>query len=106
MMRMADADVIPFQFGDLADTIHVYDGELKKLADTERAQTKERNTEITEGVYKALVNPKKTMVPPRRRNCHHTSTLRRSIRLLTILRRRPRSTTRCSRPMQPAASQR
>jgi N-acetylated-alpha-linked acidic dipeptidase len=64
MMRMADADVIPFQFSDLADTIHVYDGEVKKLADTERAQVKERNTEIAEGVYKALEDPKKTMVPP------------------------------------------
>jgi len=37
---------------------------VKKLADTERAQVKERNTEIAEGVYKALEDPKKTMVPP------------------------------------------
>ncbi len=64
MMRMADADIIPFQFSDLADNIRVYVGEVKKLADTMRAQTKERNTEIADGVYKALQNPKKTMVPP------------------------------------------
>jgi N-acetylated-alpha-linked acidic dipeptidase len=64
MMRMADADVIPFQFTDLADNIRVYVGEVKKLADTSRAQTKERNTEIADGVYKALQNPKKTLVPP------------------------------------------
>jgi len=64
MMRMADADVIPFQFSDLADNIRVYVGEVKKLADTMRAQTKERNTEIADGVYKALQDPRKTMVPP------------------------------------------
>ena len=64
MMRLADADVIPYQFGDFADTIHNYVGEVKKLADTMRAQTKERNTEIADGVYLAVKDPKKTMVPP------------------------------------------
>jgi len=64
IMRMADADVIPFQFGDFADTIHSYVGEVKKLAETMRAQTKERNTEIADGVYKALEDPKKKSVAP------------------------------------------
>jgi N-acetylated-alpha-linked acidic dipeptidase len=64
VMRMADADVIPYQFGDVADTIKNYVSEVKKLADTMRAQTKERNGEIAEGVYKALADPKKTMIPP------------------------------------------
>jgi N-acetylated-alpha-linked acidic dipeptidase len=64
MMRMADADVIPFQFGDVADTIHIYVTEVKRLADTMRAKTKETNTEIADGVYVALKDPKKTMVPP------------------------------------------
>ncbi len=64
MMRMADADTIPFQYVDQAETIHSYVGEVKKLADTMRAATKERNTEIADGVYKALYDPKKTMVPP------------------------------------------
>jgi N-acetylated-alpha-linked acidic dipeptidase len=30
MMRMADADVLPFQFTALADTVHTYVTELKK----------------------------------------------------------------------------
>jgi N-acetylated-alpha-linked acidic dipeptidase len=64
MMRMADADVIPFQFSDFADTIHVYVGEVKRLAESMRAATKERNQEIADGVYTALADPKKTMVPP------------------------------------------
>jgi N-acetylated-alpha-linked acidic dipeptidase len=64
VMRMADADVIPFQYADFADTIHTYVGEVKKLADGMRAQIKERNTEITDGVYAALEDPKKKSVTP------------------------------------------
>jgi N-acetylated-alpha-linked acidic dipeptidase len=64
MMRMADADVIPFQFGDLADTLRTYVTGVKKLTDTMRAEIKERNTEIADGVYKALEDPKKTRVAP------------------------------------------
>jgi N-acetylated-alpha-linked acidic dipeptidase len=64
MMRMADADVIPFQFGDLAETIRTYVTGVKRLTDTMRAEVKERNTEIADGVYKALQDPKKKLVPP------------------------------------------
>jgi N-acetylated-alpha-linked acidic dipeptidase len=64
MMRMADADVIPYQFTDQAETVKGYVSEVKKLADSMRAQTKERNAEIAEGVYKAAADPKKVMIPP------------------------------------------
>ena len=65
MMRLADADIIPFQFGDLAETIHGYVSEVKRLTDTMRAQTKERNTEIADGTYAALADPQKTRVTPK-----------------------------------------
>jgi N-acetylated-alpha-linked acidic dipeptidase len=64
MMRMADADVIPYQFSDQADTIHTYVTEVKKLADTMRTQIKDRNADLADGVYKAAADPKKTSVPP------------------------------------------
>jgi N-acetylated-alpha-linked acidic dipeptidase len=64
MMRLADSNVLPFQFDDFADTIHMYVGELKKLSTDQRAAIKEKNSEIEEGVYQALVDPKKKMVPP------------------------------------------
>jgi N-acetylated-alpha-linked acidic dipeptidase len=64
VMRLADAPVLPFQFTDFADTIHMYLTELKKLADSQRAEIKERDAEIQEGVYQALRDPKKTMVSP------------------------------------------
>jgi N-acetylated-alpha-linked acidic dipeptidase len=64
MLRMADADVIPYQFGDEADTVHNYVTEVKKLADTMRTEIKERNADIAEGAYKAAADPKKVSVPP------------------------------------------
>jgi N-acetylated-alpha-linked acidic dipeptidase len=64
MMRLADAEVLPFQFTGLADTIHTYITELKKLATDQRAEIKERNAEIEDGTFTALMNPKQKMVPP------------------------------------------
>ena len=64
VMRMADADMLPFQFSDQADTVHLYVTQLKTLAAEKRDEAKERNLEISEGVYRALYDPKKQMVPP------------------------------------------
>ena len=64
VMRMADADILPFQFSDFADTIHLYLGEIKTLATNMRDEAKERDKEIDEGVYQALYDPKKKLVPP------------------------------------------
>lgn len=64
VMRMADADVIPYQFTDQADTVHNYVTEVKKLADTMRTEIKNRNADIAAGVYKAAADPKKVSDPP------------------------------------------
>jgi N-acetylated-alpha-linked acidic dipeptidase len=64
VMRMADADILPYQFSDLADTVHLYLTQLKTLASDKRDEARERNREINEGVYQALYDPKKHMVPP------------------------------------------
>jgi N-acetylated-alpha-linked acidic dipeptidase len=64
MMRLADAPVLPFQFTGLAETIHTYITEIKKLATDQRAEIKERNAEIEDGTFRALLDPKKKMVAP------------------------------------------
>ncbi len=64
VMRMADADILPYQFTDQADTFHSYTTEVKKLADTMRTQIKDRNADLADGAYKAAADPKKTSVPP------------------------------------------
>jgi N-acetylated-alpha-linked acidic dipeptidase len=64
MMRLADADILPFQFTNFAETIHTYIAELKKLATDQRAQIRERNAEIEDGTFVALRDPKKKMIQP------------------------------------------
>lgn len=64
MMRMADADVLPYQFADQADTVHTYVTQVEKLATSMRAEIKERNADLAAGAYKAAADPKKVSVPP------------------------------------------
>ncbi len=64
LMRLADADLLPFEFTDLADTIHLYQKQLKKLADDTRGQLMERNAEIEEGLFAATDDPRHPQVPP------------------------------------------
>ena len=66
ILRLADAEVLPFRFTNFADTIHTYITEIKKMADDQRAEIRERNTEIDDGTFNALKDPKKKMVPPSR----------------------------------------
>jgi N-acetylated-alpha-linked acidic dipeptidase len=66
IMRLADADLLPFEFTDFADTIHLYLKQLKKLADDERDEAIERDKELDEGLFKAVSNPSEpTIAPPR-----------------------------------------
>lgn len=66
VMRLADADVLPFKFTNFAETIHTYIAEIKKLDADQRSKAKELNAEIDEGVFEAIADPKKKMVPPSR----------------------------------------
>jgi N-acetylated-alpha-linked acidic dipeptidase len=63
VIRIADSSVLPFQFGDFADTVRTYLDELKKLSSDQRIQVEELNREIEEGVFKAA-DPHKPLVPP------------------------------------------
>ncbi|HKV60387.1 MAG TPA: transferrin receptor-like dimerization domain-containing protein [Candidatus Acidoferrum sp.] len=64
IMRLADADLLPFDFGNLSDTVQTYLKELKTLSQKMQDDIKERNKEIEEGVFKATDDPKKPLVPP------------------------------------------
>lgn len=63
-MRLASADLLPFEFTNLADTIHAYQKELKKLAEDERAEIIERNKELEEGLFSATDDPRHPKVAP------------------------------------------
>ncbi len=64
VMRLADSDLLPYEFTGLADTIHRYLDELEKLLKTKQDEVIEHNKEIEEGVFTATADPKKTSVPP------------------------------------------
>jgi len=64
VMRLADADLLPFEFTDLADTIELYTKQLKKAADDARDEATERDRELQEGVYAATNDPRHPTVAP------------------------------------------
>jgi N-acetylated-alpha-linked acidic dipeptidase len=64
MMRLADAELLPFEFGDFADTVQTYLKELKALSQKSQDDIRERNREIEEGVFKATFDPKRPLVAP------------------------------------------
>ena len=63
---MADAELLPYNFANTADTVETYVDELKKLLKTEQDETAEKNKEIDEGVFEATSDPKNPMAAPKR----------------------------------------
>src|ERR1700687_111781 len=64
VMRLADADLLPSEFGNFADTVQTYVKELKTLSQKMQDDIRERNREIEEGVFKATNDPRRPLVPP------------------------------------------
>ena len=63
-MRLADAEVLPFEFGDFADTMKYYLDDLRKLLKTKQEEIGERNKEVQEGVFRVTNDPRRPQVPP------------------------------------------
>ncbi len=65
-MRLADAEILPFDFVDFADTVQKYTKDLEKLLADKQEEIRERNQELDEGVFKATLDPRRpTIAPPR-----------------------------------------
>lgn len=64
VMRLASAELLPYDFSNSAETIEKYLGELKKLLAAKQEEIRERNRQIDEGLFAATADPKKTFVPP------------------------------------------
>jgi N-acetylated-alpha-linked acidic dipeptidase len=66
VMRMADADLLPFDFSDLADTVQKYTKDLQKLLKDKQDEARERNQELNERLFQATFDPRHpTVAPPR-----------------------------------------
>ena len=66
VMRLADAELIPFEYSGMADNIAKYVTDLEKLLKDKQDEISERNLELDEGVFTAEADPRKTSVPPPR----------------------------------------
>lgn len=66
IMRLASADVLPYRYGELAETVGGYVDEVKALAVAQRDSAKERNKQLDEGVFKATNDPREPDAAPAR----------------------------------------
>ena len=66
VMRFADADVLPYDFSDFADTIHRYTDELKTLLKNKQEEIRNRNQDLDDGVYTAISDPRRPTFAPKK----------------------------------------
>ena len=66
VLRLADAEILPYDFVNFGDTIQKYTKDLEKLLADKQDEIRERNQEVDEGVYKATFDPRRpTVAPPK-----------------------------------------
>jgi N-acetylated-alpha-linked acidic dipeptidase len=65
MLRLANAEILPYEFSDFTDTIANYIKEVAKLTDDLRDATAETNRLITDRVLIAVADPSKPYVEPK-----------------------------------------
>ena len=64
-IRLADADVLPFGFTNLADTVQTYVKDLQTLLKNQQDEVRERNKQIDEGVFAAVNDPRRPLAAPK-----------------------------------------
>jgi N-acetylated-alpha-linked acidic dipeptidase len=65
VIEFADADILPYDFTDLADTVHTYLVELQNLLRQQQDTVRESNRRIEDGVYAAIADPRHPIVAPK-----------------------------------------
>ncbi len=66
VLRLSEADTLPFEFTRLAHAIGTYADEVAALADTLRTESEERGRMLDEKLYEKIDDPKQTWVAPKR----------------------------------------
>jgi N-acetylated-alpha-linked acidic dipeptidase len=64
VMRLADAQLIPYDFTNLAETVETYTGDLRTLLQAESDSIEERRRQLRDGVFAATADPQSTFVAP------------------------------------------
>ncbi len=66
VLRLANADLLPFAFTNLAETVQSYVKDLQSLRDRRAEQIAERNRQIEEGLFKFTSDPREPVIAPQR----------------------------------------
>jgi len=64
-LRLANAETLPFEFGNFYDTVSGYANEVMRLADSMREETRVSNRLLASGMLKAVQDPTRTFVAPK-----------------------------------------
>lgn len=64
VMRLADADVIPYDYTDLAETVQHYVSELQALASSEADEATARDADLRDSTYAITNDPRNPLLPP------------------------------------------
>jgi N-acetylated-alpha-linked acidic dipeptidase len=64
VIRLADADLLPFEFTNLAETVGGYVDDLQALLRTRQDEVRERNRQIGEGLFALVNDPRHPMKAP------------------------------------------
>jgi len=65
-MRLASADVLPYEFSRLSDRVSVNLKEVQELLTTTRDSIEEQNHELEESTFVAMNDPRRPLLPPAR----------------------------------------
>ncbi|WP_310396507.1 transferrin receptor-like dimerization domain-containing protein [Hymenobacter sp.] len=65
VLRLANADVLPFEFQNFSNTVAKYHAEVKQLAETMRTETERQTKLLAEKRYEAVADPTLTLLPPK-----------------------------------------
>jgi N-acetylated-alpha-linked acidic dipeptidase len=64
VIRLADADLLPFDFTRLAETVKGYVDDVQALLKGRQDEVRERNRQIEDGVFAATRDPRRPLVAP------------------------------------------
>ena len=66
VIRLADADLIPYEYTDLADTVDGYVKDLQKLLKHRQDEIRDTNRNLVDGVFAATNDPRRPRVAPKK----------------------------------------
>jgi N-acetylated-alpha-linked acidic dipeptidase len=68
VLRLSEADLLPFEFERQAASVQSYVEEIERLADTMRTETVEHNRRVDDRVFEAVSSPYDTAAAPKKKD--------------------------------------